>query len=489
MRNLVLLAALCVAAPFSLRAQDPSTTPAQPNQQDQAKPAEQQPQPTLEKPGDSKPEPDTPEAKPNQQDQAKPATAPASAPAQQQQPSLEKPGTAAPEPAAKEPAAKAGAKSGAHSAATAGKTPGAKEKEKEAERIPEGPNSKVVEEIIARVNNEVITRSELDKARVTAEEDAKQSCQGHCTPDQLQAEIEEGRKNALRDLIDQSLLVQRGKDMGLSVEPEVIKRLDAIRTGNKLDSMEDLEKAVTSQGLNWEDFKDNIRKNIITQRVINQEVGSHITIPHDEVEKYYNNHKKEYVRPEQVALREIIVSTEGKKDSELPDLKKKAETALKRVKDGEDFGEIAKRMSDGSTAKQGGFLAVYKRGELAKELEDTVFAMKKNGLTDIIDTKQGYLILQVLEHYEEGEQPLSKVENEIQEHLYEERMQPKLREYLKTLREQSYVVIKPGYQDMAGGGNSEILEVSTTPEATKSKKGRKKFLLFGKRAETASGGA
>ena len=344
------------------------------------------------------------------------------------------------------------------------------------------PNAKTVEEIVARVNNEIITRSELDKARSSAEDDAKQECAGRCTPEQLQTQIEDRQKNALRDLIDQSLLVQRGKDMGVSVEPEVIKRLDQIRIQNNLSSMEDLEKAVSSQGLNWEDFKDNIRKGLLTQRVISQEVGSHITIGKEEVQKYYEEHKKEYIRPEQVGLREIEVSTEGKKDSELPDLKKKAETALKRVKDGEDFGEIAKRFSDGSTAKQGGFLGIYKRGELSKQLEDIVFTMKKNDLTDVLDTKQGYLVLQVLEHYDEGEQPLEKVENEITDHLYSERMEPKLREYLKTLREQSYVVIKPGYEDAAGGGNSEIQEVSATPEVTKSKKGHKKYLLFGKRS-------
>jgi peptidyl-prolyl cis-trans isomerase SurA len=380
-----------------------------------------------------------------------------------QAPALEKPGTAAPEPT-KEPA-KAAAKKPAPAA------------------VPEGVNTKVVEEIVARVNNEIITRSELDKARVSAEEDAKQECEGKCTPEQLRIDVEDRQKNALRDLIDQSLLAQRGKDMGINVEPEVIKKLDQIRVQNKLASMEELEKAVSGQGLNWEDFKDNIRKGILTQRVIGSEVGSHINIARDEVVKYYNDHKKEYVRPEQVALREIEVATEGKKDEELPDLKKKAETALKRVKDGEDFGEIAKRFSDGGTAKQGGFLGIYKRGELSKELEDIVFKMKKNDLTDIMDTKQGYLVLQVLEHYDEGEQPLSKVENEIMDHLYSGRMEPALREYLKTLREESYVVIKPGYQDIAGGGNSEIQEVNATPEATKAaKKGRKKFLLFGKRS-------
>lgn len=254
---------------------------------------------------------------------------------------------------------------------------------------PGGTNSKIVEEIIARVNNEIITRSELDKARASAEEDAKEEC-GKCTSETLRTKIEDGQNNALRELIDKSLLVQRGKDMGISVETDVIKRLDQIRISNNLASMEDLEKAVSSKGLNWEDFKDNIRKGLITQKVISQEVGSHVNITKDEVEKYYDEHKKEYIRPEQVALREIEVSTEGKKDSELPELKKKAETALKRVKDGEDFGEIAKRYSDGSTAKQGGFLGVYKRGELSKELEDRVFAMKKKDLTDVLDTKQGY---------------------------------------------------------------------------------------------------
>ncbi len=136
------------------------------------------------------------------------------------------------------------------------------------------------------------------------------------------------------------------------------------------------------------------------------------------MEKYYNEHKAEFVRPEQVALREIEVNTEGKPEADLPELKKKAETTLKRVKDGEDFGEIAKRFSDGSTAKQGGFLGVYKRGELSKELEDTVFKMKKNDVTDVLDTKQGYLVLQVLEHYDEGQQSLAKVENEITDKLY-----------------------------------------------------------------------
>src|SRR5256886_12095206 len=244
-------------------------------------------------------------------------------------PTLEKPPMAAPDPKSEKPAKPAAPKP---ANLDAGRT---------------------VEEIIARVNNEIITRSEYEKARNTAVEDAKTECQNRCTPEQLQTDIEDRQKHTLRDLVDQSLLVQRAKDMGVSVEPELIKRLDAIRTDNKLASMEDLEKAVSGQGMNWEDFKNNIKNTLLTQRVISSEVGSHITVSDEEVSKYYEAHKAEFVRPEQVALREIVVNTEGKKPEDLPDLKKKAETALKRVQDGEDFGEIAKRLSDGSTKNQG----------------------------------------------------------------------------------------------------------------------------------------
>jgi len=361
-------------------------------------------------------------------------------------------------------------------------------KAKPVPKKPVDPNAgKTVEEIIARVNNEIITRSEYDKALTTAEEDAKQECQTRCTAEQLQNAIQDMQKNALRTLIDQSLLVQRAKDMGVSVEPEVIKKLDQIRIQNKKESMEELEKAVSAEGINWEDFKNNIRNGILTQRVISSEVGSHITISNDEIQKYYDAHKADYVRPEQVALRSIEVNAEGKKPEEVRDLRKKADTTLKRIQEGDDFGEMAKRFSDGSTAKQGGYLGIYKRGELSKELEDKVFAMKKNQLTDVMETKQGFLILQVLEHYDEGQQSREKVEDEIRDKLYSERMEPAMREYLKTLREQSYVVIKPGYQDIAGGGNSEIQEVSATPEVTKSKKARKKYLLFGKKRTADSG--
>ena len=184
--------------------------------------------------------------------------------------------------------------------------------------------SVVVEEIIARVNNDVITMSDYQKADEQLREEVAHDCQG-CPQDKLMAEFKEQQKDLLRGLIDQSLMVQRAKDMGISVESDVIKRLDDVRKQNQLASMEDLEKAVEGSGLAWEDYKTTIRNGLLTQEVVRREVGSHINIPGDEVKKYYDAHPQEFTRPEQVVLSEIFLSTEGKSPEEIESVQKKAE--------------------------------------------------------------------------------------------------------------------------------------------------------------------
>lgn len=329
--------------------------------------------------------------------------------------------------------------------------------------------STVVEEVIARVNNDVITRSDLEHARSEMQQEAQQDCP-KCTPEEIREKTSAEEKNVLRDLIDNSLLVQRGKDMGVNVEPDVVKRLDDIRIQNNIASMEDLETQIDKSGVSFEDFKNNIRNQLLQQEVIRHEVGSKIILDHAQLLQYYNDHKSEFVRPEQVTLREIFVSTEGKSESEMPELRKKADGLLQRVKSGEDFGELAKHFSDGSTAKQGGDLGKFEHGQLASNIEQAVFVLQRLQTTDVIPTKTGFLILQVGEHYAAGQQPEDKVENEIMDRLYNAQLRPGLRTYLETLREQSYVAVKPGYADTAAVPSSTIEEVPPTPDNDEKKK-------------------
>ena len=267
------------------------------------------------------------------------------------------------------------------------------------------------------------------------------------------------------------------------MDTEVVKRLDEIRQQNKLASMEELEKRVEESGVDYQDFKSNVQNQLLQQEVIRREVGGKIILDHAEVLKYYDEHKADFVRPEQVVLREIFVSTEGKSEAEMPALRKKADGLLQRVKAGEDFGELAKRFSDGSTAKQGGDLGTFERGVLAKDLEEAVFKLNKDQVTDVLTVKNGFEILQVRQHYAAGIQPEDKVDNEIMNLLYDERIRPALREYLNTLREDSYVDVKPGFADSAAVAGTGIEEVAPTPdEDTAKKKSGSKLIPFGKKS-------
>jgi peptidyl-prolyl cis-trans isomerase SurA len=333
---------------------------------------------------------------------------------------------------------------------------------------------RVVEEIVARVNNEIITMSEYQGAAATLEDETRQDCPG-CPADKFQEMLKTRRTNLLRDLIDQSLLAQKGKDLGLNVEAEVVKRLDQLRQQYGWKDMDEMETQLRTQGISLEDYKNTLRNGFLTQEVVRQQVSSHIQVTSDEVEKYYKEHQSEFNRPEHVVLSEFFLSTEKKPESDIPAIEEKAKGYLARIRRGDSFEELAKRYSEGSTAKDGGFLGSFERGQLSKEIEEKAFSMKKGDVTDVIRTKTGFLILLLMQHYEAGMQPLDKMRNEIENRLVYERTQPELRKYLATLREESYLIVKPGYTDTAAVAGTQIVEVdpAAAPAAKADKKSKK----------------
>jgi peptidyl-prolyl cis-trans isomerase SurA len=349
----------------------------------------------------------------------------------------------------------------------------------------------VVEEIIARINDQIITRSDLQRSREQLQQEYQQQFGAEAGPKFVEKE-----KDILRDLIDQKLLVQRAKDNGISVENDVIKRLDEMRKQMNLETLEDLEKAAASQGVSFEDYKDNMRNSMLTQRIIGQEVGRRITITPTEVAKYYEEHKAEMKQEEAVQLAEILISTEPaapEAGKAVPDdtpaaaaarvaaAEAKAKTLLEEIKKGASFEDLAKKNSSGPTAAEGGDLGAFKRGTLAKELEDKVFAMKKDEVSDVIRTKQGFIILKVLEHQGAGIPSLKDAENHIQETLYYQKLQPALRQFLTRLREESYVDVKAGFVDTGASPNqTKPLTVTAENQSSdeKDKKKKKKLGIF-----------
>ncbi|HKC01389.1 MAG TPA: peptidylprolyl isomerase [Terriglobales bacterium] len=350
------------------------------------------------------------------------------------------------------------------------------------------PADTVVEEIIARVNNEIVTRTEYVRSRDQLKQEVQQQ-----DPANADRAFADKQRDVLRDLIDQQLLLQKGKDLGITGDTELVKRLDEMRKEMKLETMEELEKAAEAQGASYEDFKQNLRNQIVTQRVIGQEVGSHMAMNKEDVKKFYEQHRAEMERPEQVRLSEILIApktptkpagadgkpeppSDAETEAALSAAQAKAQDVLDQFHKGAKFADLAKKYSDGPSAKDGGDLSLFKRGTLSKELEDKVFALKAGDVTEVIRTKQGYVILQASEHQMAGVPTMKEVEPRIQDALYMQKLQPALRTFLTTLREEAFIDIKSGYID-SGASAKQTKPVETTAKVATAKNLKKKKKL------------
>ena len=233
-----------------------------------------------------------------------------------------------------------------------------------------------------------------------------------------------------------------------------------------------------------EDLMDQMRRNVMSNTVLQQEVGPRIVIPQEEMEKYYQEHKATFIRKEGVQLSQIVIlkGKEGETDEEA---KTRAEQVRDRVHRGEPFAEMAKRFSDDKqTAERGGALGLYERGMLRKEFEDLVFNNNPGFITDLLDVPTGYLMLKVEQRFEEGQAEFADVEEDIRARLSGPLWTPAVRSFLSELRQEAYIEIRPGYVDVGAvaGMNTDwsdpakLTPVITTKEELLRRKKNPKIL-------------
>jgi peptidyl-prolyl cis-trans isomerase SurA len=321
-----------------------------------------------------------------------------------------------------------------------------------------------VQDIIARINDRIITRSDYDRALKELDQESRQH------GDSMQ-QTAEAHKDLLRNLIDQQLWLSKGKELGITGDTELIKRLDEIRKQYNLETLEDLEKAAKQQGVSYEDFKANIRNGIVTQLVMRQQVGNRIQFTPGEAERYYEQHKQDYQQTESVHLVEILISASPGDQAKLAAAKTKADDIETRLHAGGDFAQLARSFSDGTTASEGGELGTYHRGDLSSVLEEKTFPLKTGEFTAPILTRQGYIILKVVQHIPGGAKPYKEVMQDVEEAYYMSRMEPAIRDYLTKMREEAFIQLKPGFADTGASAKQTTPIFSAyTPPAPKKKK-------------------
>ena len=304
-----------------------------------------------------------------------------------------------------------------------------------------------VEEIIAKVNGDIVTRGEIERTKRQVEEMIKTRKVTGADADRVR---EEASKNALRDRIDSLLLVNRGKELNINIDGEVSKYVADLMKQTKEVDPDKFAAIVRGQtGQAFEDWKAETKNSMLTQRVIGQEVNRKINVSKAEIEKVYNENKDKFLRKDQIFLRELFLTTAGKTPGEMAAIEKKAKDLVARARKNEKFGDLVRDNSEAESAQAGGDIGGYEKGQLDPVLEALVWEQAKAYVTEPVQRPNGWLILRVEERFKAGQATLEEVDGEIRDRLYGERMQPEIRKYLTELRANAFLEIREGWIDSA----------------------------------------
>jgi len=288
----------------------------------------------------------------------------------------------------------------------------------------------IVEKVIVKVNGDIVTQSEFEARQIAA---VQQSRIGN---DQVEKFLRENNAHILQEAIDDLLLVQRAVDLGMKMRPDYIKEvIEGIKKENNIASDEDLQQQLRKEGMSLDELKRNIERNILKRQVLQRELENKVTATEDDGKAYYQGHMEEYTKAATVRLQQIVV----KADPQNPNL---AQEVVGRIRNGEDFAELAKTYSVGPNKASGGDLGTLRKGDLAPDVEKVAFSLGVGQVSDPIPSADGFRILRVMEKTEGSVTPYEDARIEILRRLNADRSSAEVERYLQGLRDKAIIDLR-----------------------------------------------
>ena len=307
----------------------------------------------------------------------------------------------------------------------------------------------VVDEVVAQVNDDVITLSQLRRETKERIEALKQ--QG-MTEQQAQDEVAKRQAELIATLINEKLLLQKGKELELAgdIEAEVNRRLLQIAQEQGINSIEKLYQAMRDSKLDPEEIRRTMRSEMMKQAVLQQEVDRRIYLgfSSDEVKKYYESHLDKFRKPESVKLSEIYLVTTGKDENAV---KARASELITQIRAGADFGALAaansEREKNGQrTAPQDkGYVGEFDLPNLREDLVKALSPVQPGGVTEPIRTPDGFQILRVDARTPAGATPTFN-DNRVREAMLMETQAKERDTYMQTLRNEAFIKVTEAYR-------------------------------------------
>jgi peptidyl-prolyl cis-trans isomerase SurA len=296
---------------------------------------------------------------------------------------------------------------------------------------------KTVDKVVAKVNHEIITLSEIQEVSLPMLNEVREKYTGK----EEKEKTKEIMKEYLNIYIENKLQVQWAELRGLTVpEKDLDAAVEDIKKKNGMTD-KDLAELLKQEGITLEQYKKRIRDQILISKIVRMEVGSKILVTDEERQEYYNKHKQDFFRQGEIEIRQIMFLLSGSDDFQKKEKEAKAEEVLKKLREGADFAEMAKTYSEGPMAKNGGYLGNFKIGEITKEIETAAFKLKEGEISDIIRTDQGLHIIKVEKKIENAPEPYEEVKEKIGDIIFREKMEEKHKEWLKEIRQKAAIEI------------------------------------------------
>jgi parvulin-like peptidyl-prolyl isomerase len=296
-------------------------------------------------------------------------------------------------------------------------------------------SQEVIEEIVAIVNDDIITRSEYRAAY----EANYQMLRAQFKGEELNRQLELMKKNLMDQLITGKLLLQEAENLeNINVDEQVRLYIDNIKKENSINSDEDLKRILKQQGTSYEEWTGVLRENMMKDAVIFSEVQRSIVVDEAEIVSYHELHPEEFTEPPEFKLKAITITSGSGSDE---GIEAKKQEINRKIAAGEDFGVLASEYSEGPEKESSGDLGSFKKGDLAKELEEPVENLRQGEVTPWIQFRNGWYILKLVEKKEARVKPFEEARDDIEKKLLGEKTQVKLEEFMKELKDRSYIKI------------------------------------------------
>ena len=309
-------------------------------------------------------------------------------------------------------------------------------------------HAEIIEQVLVKVNGDIISKTELEQRQVAA---LRQRMNGQVDPEmlkndaQLKKMLSEITPQVLVNAIDELLLLQHGKDLGLKMSDEQFRQIvNNIRKEQGLQDEKKFQEALAQENMTVDDLRKQLERKMLIEQVQRQEVGSKLTITEEEARQYYAKHPAEFTEAAAITLREILVAVPAAKDGTFSagqdqNAKKKIDDLRARVLKGDDFAKVAGEASDSGSKGNGGLIGPFSPADMSPQLKALIDKMKPNDITPPIRTPAGYQIFKLESMKDAALQPFEQVRDLIADRVASARTQTEMRKFLSRLRAQAII--------------------------------------------------